>query len=196
MGASRAYIYPEHMSGVNRRRVRLAALFALLGAAGVLFAGCLGYPAEGGMATPPPPGQEGESRLPQLLSQLQGGGASMELFEGTPTSQVLAAQDAQGKTGAGTTPAASQTVAGAKTPGPTLVPATPTQRNPRGTPTRTPEGGTDATPTPTQTATPTATATATATPTATATATPTATPTIPSEEGGATETPQPPPTEG
>ncbi len=180
------------MSGVNRRLARLAGLTALLLAAGILFAGCLGYPAEGAVATPPPPGQQGESRLPSLLSQLQGGGASMELFEGTPTSQVLAAQDAQGKSGDGSTPLATQTVAGAKTPGPTVVPATPTPRNTRGTPTRTPEGGQGSTPT----ASPTATATPTGTPTATPTTTPTATPTIPSEGGGASPTPQPPPTEG
>lgn len=188
--------YAGRMSGVNRRRARLAGLTALLSAAGILFAGCLGYPAEGAVATPPAPGQQGESRLPSLLSQMQGGGASMELFEGTPTSQVLAAQDAQGKTDAGSTPLATQTVAGAKTPGPTVVPATPTPRNTRGTPTRTPEGGQGSTPTPTPTASPTATVTPTGTPTSPPTATPTATPTIPSEGGGASPTPQPPPTEG
>lgn len=154
------------------------------------------YAQDGSVATPPPPGASDGSRLPQLLSQLQGAGAGIELLDGSQ-SQVLAAQDAQGKEA----PSETATVAGDRTPGATStpVPGTPTRA---GTPTRTPtpprtptqsgEGGT----TPTPTATPSPTATPTSTPTPTPTATPTATstpvPTPPSEGGGGTASGTPP----
>lgn len=179
---------------VTRRRVRLAAFMAFLPALGIASTGCLGYPTDGAVATPPPPGQQGQSRLPQLLSQLQTGSAGIELFDATPSSQVLAAQDAQGKTASSGTPGATETVAGAKTPSPTSsIPSTPTPRataTPRttpegsgGTPTRTPTG------TLTPTSTPTASPTLTGTPTPAGTPTPTPIPTIPSESGTPTPTP-------
>src|SRR5262245_39721733 len=57
--------------------------------------GCLGYPTDGNLATPVAPAPQGASRLPELLRQLQQGGAGMELFD-QPQSDVLAAQDSQG----------------------------------------------------------------------------------------------------
>jgi len=148
---------------------------------------CLGYAADGTVATPAAPGQTSPSRLPQLLSQLQGGSAGLELFDATPQSQVLAAQDAQGKSGDATAPAGG-TVAGAKTPG-----ITPIAQQPPGTNTPTPRPGTP-TPTPgpgTPTAQPTATPTATATssPSPTPTPTPTGTPTLGTEQPGRPGTP-------
>lgn len=161
-------------------RVRL--LFAIAPVA-LAATACLGYPTEGTVSTPPPPsGSSGESRLPQLLSQFQGGNSDLSLFDGS-TNEVLAEQDVtpSGKDGSGTTPVPTQTVAGAATPGP----ATPTASPPSGSLPLQP--GT-LTPTPTATATPTPTVTDT--PVATATPTPTPTPTVgPPVEGD-------PPTEG
>lgn len=143
-------------------------------------AGCLGYPVEGAVGTPVPPGQDNQTRLPQLLQQLQGAGAGLELFDATPSSQVLAAQDEQGKGNA--SPAG--TVAGTRTP-------TSIAQVPGATTTTTPAGGGS---TPTATSIPTDTpgepsdATPTPTPTSTATTTPTASPT-PTEAAS-------PPTEG
>ena len=142
---------------------------------------CLGYPADGAVATPAAPGNTQPSRLPQLLSQLQAqNGAGLEVFD-SGQSQVLAAQDASGKSytdPTATTPTATPTtVVGAATPTPTR---TATQRPEASTPT--PRPGT-ATPTPSSTATPTSTTTATATPTGTPTPTPMPTPSTPPTEG-------------
>jgi type II secretory pathway pseudopilin PulG len=169
-----------------RRGRSLMLSGALIAAVSVLSAGCMQYAPDGTVATPPPSGESAGSRLPQLLSQLQGAGANVERLDGSQ-SQVLAAQDAQGKD-AGSIPSA--TVAGEKTPGTTQTPAgTPTRattptRTP--TPTRAPEGGTTVTPTPTGSATaaPTDTPTPTPSPTATPSPTPTSSPTPPSESGG------------
>lgn len=159
---------------------RQRAAFGVLAALVLFMSGCLGYPAEGSVSTPAAPGQSGSSRLPQLVQQLQGGGAGLELFD-APQNQVLAAQDAHGKSAS--TPPAGDTVAGAKTPGITTVaqqpPATNTPKPP--TPTKTPTGATE-----------TPTGAVTTTPTTTATATPTATPTtagVPTEGPGGTATP-------
>ena len=168
--------YPRTMP---RTLPRLAAAAALLPLAGLLAAGCLAYAPDGSVATPAPQGQSGGSRLPQLLSQLQGAGAGMEVFSETPQNEVLAAQDQEpGKAAPSTTPGASPTatVAGDRT-----------------TPTPTPAGSEGVTPTPTPTATPTRTPTPTPTPTSTPTPTPTP---RPPTEGGSNGTPTPPPTEG
>ena len=178
------------------RRLRTAAL-AVIGVPVLLSTACMGYPMEGAVATPPPPGTTGESRLPALLTQLQGAGAGMEVFDGTQN-DVLGAQDGDdgGATG---TPAASaptptptppgdkghtdtvptpvQTVAGANTPAPRPTQGT-NEGNPTATPTRTPTG------TPTQQP---SEASPTPSPTPTNTPAPTATPTPvlpPSETGG------------
>lgn len=170
---------------------RFARSLALLPALGLLAGGCLAYPADGSVATPAPPGESGASRLPQLLSQLQGGAAGVEIFSETPESQVLAAQDAEpGKVapsptstvaGDRTTPTPTPTTGSTATPTPRPATATPT---PAGSPTPTPTAGS---PTPTPISTPTPTPSPTSTPT------PTPTPSPPTE--GAT-TPTPPPTEG
>lgn len=174
---------------VRTGRLLVLAVPVLLGSA------CLGYPAEGAVATPVAPGQGAASRLPQLLQQLQGSGAgaNLELFD-QPSSQVLGAQDAQGKD-TSSTPAATASATAPATAQPTsinLVNPTNTP-TPRTTPTRTPTAA--PTPQPTATASPSATATATTTATASATATATPTPTATS-----TPTPTPtraaPPTEG
>ena len=151
--------------------------------------GCLTNAADGMVATPNQPGTSSStSRLPQLLSQLQGSaGGGLELLDGS-RSQVLAAQEAGGKD-------AAATVTGSPTPsiatpiGTARAGATATPRPESATVTATPRPGAataTATATPSATANATATATATATPTATATAQPTATPnaTPPSEGGG------------
>jgi hypothetical protein len=140
---------------------------------------CLGYPADGAVATPADPGNTQPSRLPQLLSQLQAqNGAGLEVFD-SGQNQVLAAQDASGKSytdPSATTPTPTPTtVVGGTTPT-----RTATQRPEASTPT--PRPGT-ATPTPSSTATPTPTGTASATPTATLTPTPTPTPSGPPTEG-------------
>ena len=136
--------------------------------------GCLTNAADGMVATPNQPGTSSStSRLPQLLSQLQGSaGGGLELLDGSQ-SQVLAAQEAGGKD-------AAATVTGSPTPsiatpiGTARAGATSTPRPESATVTATPRPGA-ATATATPSATANATATATATVTATATATPTAT---------------------
>ena len=135
---------------------RLALLAAGLPILLLVTTGCLAN-GTGLIGTPGAPTETGSSRLPSLLQQLQGsGGAGLEVF-GTPQSQVLAAQDVEGKdtgpTNFGTpittvspaaTPAGS-TVAGASTAGPaTPTPARPNQLAPS---TPTPHPST-ATPTP------------------------------------------------
>jgi cell division septation protein DedD len=159
---------------------------ALLPLLAVGASACMGYPADGSVLTPGSPSQTASSRLPSLLSQLQGnGGAGLEVFDGSQN-QVLAAQDAQGKgvPVVPPSPTATDAVAGATTtrtttPGPEAAGVQPTRT---------------ATPTPVRSATATATAavTSTSTPTPAATATPTATPATPT----ATPTPEGPPTEG
>ncbi|MCK9520300.1 MAG: hypothetical protein M0R74_14940 [Dehalococcoidia bacterium] len=156
---------------------------ALLALPFLLFAtaGCVGYPAQGLIATPTAPGQNAPSRLPQLLSQLQGGSAGLELFD-QATSEVAAAQDEATATQTPTPP-------GGKLPGDDSTPPpgggtpTPTATNPPG------NGGTPTPPgTETPTETPTATPTETETPAPTEPpAEPTPTPTIPSEQTPPTE---------
>ncbi len=164
------------------------ALFAFSGTA------CMGLQAAaGGVATPAAPAQGTTSRLPQLLQQLQKDTAGLELFD-APSSEVLAAQDQQGKlnpldpTVTPTSVVVATTTAPTPTPTPnrgstraattaTALPATPTPLS-----TATPTATTTATPTPTPTATSTPTPTATPSPTATATPTATASPT-PRTEG-------------
>lgn len=179
-----------------RYQIRRSRLVPLLGVAvaafAVLSSGCMTYP-EGTVGTPVAPGQSDGSRLPQLLSQLQGAGAGIELLDGSQ-SEVLAAQDAQGKEAS----TATATVAGEKTPGTTTTPAgTPTRAGtptktptPTRTPTQAPESGT--TPTPTSTPTPTATPTSATTQAPTATPTPTVNPNPPSEGGSPTPAGNPP----
>ena len=173
---------------------RWAVGAASLGVFGLSATACMGYPADGSVSTPLPPGQNSApSRLPQLLSQLQQGGAGMELFDGAQN-QVLAAQDQQGKTADTATPGSSATA----TATPTRT-AAANQRDATSTPT--PRLGT-ATPTSAVTGTPTGSAsTTTPTTTATATTTPSTTPTgtattpsgaPPSEGGGASNSGTPP----
>lgn len=160
---------------------------------------CMGYPAQPlnqpgtapTMAAPEP----GESRLPSLLSQLQTGGAGLELFDGSQN-EVLAAQDAQGKPDddeLGTqTPQPSPNTS-LPNPTPTMSsPAQPTASIGFTPPTATP---TAVQPTPEPTPEPTVTPDPTATPTPSPTPvppTPTPTPSAPQSEG---ETGTPP-TEG
>ena len=155
--------------------------------------GCLTNAADGMVATPNQPGTSSStSRLPQLLSQLQGSaGGGLELLDGSQ-SQVLAAQEAGGKDAAATvtgsptpsiaTPIGTARAGATATPRPESATVTATPRPGNATPTA--NANVTATATGTATATPTATAKPTATPTATAvpTATPIATP--PSEGGG------------
>ena len=167
-------------------RRRLVAGGALLPALVLLTTACVGYPTEGLVGTPTAPGEDAQSRLPALLSQLQGGSAGLELFDGTPTSEVAAAQEtasrtatpANNKIDSGTitpTPTASGTVAGTRTPGNNNgLPLEPTA-------TATPTPAT-ATPQPTETAT--LTPTETATPVPTESVVPTPPPTPPTEGGG------------
>lgn len=181
MPATRPGHYPQP---VSKRLRNLAIGIALLPLTTILAAGCLAYAPDGSVATPAPPGQNGQSRLPQLLSQLQGAGAGIEIFTETPRNEVLAAQNEEpGKAAPPpdtptptTSPTPTATVAGDRT--------TPTP-----TPTRTP------TPTPTPTATPTSTPTATPTSTPTPTPTPSPTPTPPTE-GNSGGSGHPPTTEG
>jgi hypothetical protein len=179
---------------VRIQRKRLGAVLPL--AALALFASaCLGYPVDGAVTTPGAPGGgSADSRLPELLSQFQGGDAGLSLFDGS-TNEVLAETDA--------TPSGKDTQ-------PTVAPtgAAPGATTPAATSTPTPgsiglqPGTVTPTPTPTTTGEPTATSTPAATETPTPTATPTPTPTAPPAEntppseagggsGGAT-----PPTEG
>ena len=157
--------------------------------------GCLTNAADGMVATPNQPGTSSStSRLPQLLSQLQGSaGGGLELLDGS-RSQVLAAQEAGGKDAAATvtgsptpsiaTPIGTARAGATATPRPESATVTATPRPGNATATSTANTNVTATATGTATATPTATAKPSATPTATAvpTATPIATP--PSEGGG------------
>lgn len=180
------------MFRMRSRRQRLRLVGFVLPVVLLSTTACLATTADGGVMTPQQPGQtDSASRLPQLLSQLQGSnGAGLELLDGTQ-SQVLAAQEAGGKDAATSTPSGSSTVIGAVTPTPTQPRAgsTPTPRPEAAT--ATPRPGT-ATPTASTTTAATTTSTSTVTPTATASATgtptPTPIPTIPSE-GGAGGTP-------
>ncbi len=178
---------------IGMRRERLLPAAAALGALAFVSTGCMQYAPDGSVATPPPPGQTDSSRLPPLLSPLQGAGAGVEVFDGTQ-SDVLAAQDAASPT---TVPGkdaglpATSTVAGERTPNPVSPTATPT-RTP--TPARTPAPGNEGqTPTPTPSATPTPTPTTTSTATPTPTVTPSPTPVLPQTEGGLTPIATPPP---
>jgi hypothetical protein len=178
------------MAKRTRGKSRLALALASVGAFAVFSTGCMQYAPDGSVVTQEPPGQSDSSRLPSLLSQLQGAGAGIELLDGS-ASEVLAAQDAQGKEAT----TATATVAGEQTPGPaqTQVPqGTPTRagtpaRTP--TPTRTPTQAPEDNDEPTATPTAAATATPTSTPTPTPTMTPTPVPTAPSEGGTGGGTP-------
>ena len=173
---------------MGMRQKRLLPAAAALGALAFVSTGCMQYAPDGSVATPPPPGQTDSSRLPQLLSQLQGAGAGVEVFDGTQ-SDVLAAQDAPSPTpvpGKDAGPPATSTVAGERTPNPASPTATPT-RTP--TPTRTAAPGNEGE---TSTPTPASTPTPTAPPTPTPTATPSPTPVLPQTEGGLTPTATPP----
>ncbi|MEO8541587.1 MAG: hypothetical protein ABI577_17730, partial [bacterium] len=153
-------------SRTQRTRVLMVGGGAI-GVFALLSSACMQYP-DGTVATPASGGQTEGSRLPQLLSQLQGAGAGIELLDGSQQ-QVLAAQDAQGKEA----PSETATVAGEKTPGSTTTPAgTPTRA---GTPTKTPTPTRTVTQAPEGGTTPTAVPSATATPSPTSTPTPTAT---------------------
>ncbi len=173
------------------RRIRLLAFAAPL----VLVAtACLDYPANGAVTTPAAPSDTGsQSRLPELLSQFQGGNSDLSLFDGT-TNDVLAEQDEtpSGKDGTVSTPIPTKTVAGTATPGTSTPTATPTTAGSLPL-----EPGT-VTPTPPATPTaPAATATATPAPTQEPTATPTSGPPAegsPPTEGGSSG--GTPPTEG
>lgn len=161
---------------------------ALLAPLALVSAGCLGYAPPGTVTTPGAPGESTETRLPQLLQQLQGAGAGLELFDATPSSQVLAAQDTNGgkddPTPSTTASATQSPTTIAQLPGAT---ATPTGGSAPGT-TTTPSGTATTTPAPTATATPSPTATATPTPTVPPEETP---PPVPPSEGSGA----PPPTE-
>lgn len=150
-------------------------------------AGCVGYPAQGLVGTPTTPAEtSGTSRLPQLLSQLQGGSAGLELFD--RQNDVLAAQDEASRTPtAGKTTGDTPTPAtSTPTPGSTTTPPTSLPLNP-GTPTPTPATET-ATPTPTTVPTETVAPTETSTPVPTEPPVePTPMPTIPTELTPATE---------
>lgn len=178
-------------------RLRLVAALGVFPAFAVASSGCLGYPAEGLVATPTTPSESAASRLPQLLSQLQGGSAGLELFDGA-TSEVLGAQDGS------VTPSVTAGSTGTRTPTPTGHKETGADQTPLpapstpGTvvfyPTSLPlDPGATPTPVP-PTATPTTTVELTATPTATPTEPPTELPprptptaTIPTEDRPPTE---------
>ncbi len=160
------------------RRLKRTAGVAILALAALPAAGCMNYAADGSVVTPPPPAESSASRLPQLLSQLQGSGAGVEVFGDDAQSQVLAAQDEEtgksdGASPDGTTtvaptptPTSGATVAGARTPSATATPR-PSQGAP--TPTPTPQVSEASPPTPTPTATPKPTMTPTPAPPATPT---------------------------
>lgn len=178
----------------HRRAFRRTAA-GLLGALAVLSAGCMQYAPDGSVATPVPPGQSDSSRLPQLLSQLQGAsGAGVEVFAGQ--NEVLAAQDAPGKSPTSTplagkeAPGATSTVAGEKTPNPGAATPTPTRSPTPATTARPSSEGQSPTPVPTATPTPTSTPTPTATPSPTPSPTPT--PVLPQSEAGQAPTATPP----
>ncbi|MBI2766035.1 MAG: hypothetical protein HYX53_09015 [Chloroflexi bacterium] len=177
---------------MSRNRFR-RSLLVILAAPALALAGvaCI-EPAAGTVTTPAAPTQSAASRLPQLLSQLQGAGAGLELMD-SPSSQVLGAQDQQGKFTDTGTPAATATTSATPGTTPTSLAVVNPTNTPRPGATATPVRTTAATATPTAAAgtpTPTPTAAATATTTTTATTTATATPTL-------TPTPRPsPPSEG
>lgn len=173
----------------GRRRRFLPALTLSIAAFALASTGCMQYAADGSVVTPAPPGDASSSRLPSLLSQLQGtSGAGIELLDGSQN-QVLAAQETGGKAA----PAdATSTVAGESTRVATSTPVS-------GTPTRATNPARTPTPTRTPTQAPdednTAAPTATPSPTKTPTAAPTATPS-PSPTPILTPTPAAPPSEG
>jgi hypothetical protein len=178
----------------HRRAIRRAAA-GLLGALAVLSTGCMQYAPDGSVATPAPPGQSDSSRLPQLLSQLQGAsGAGVEVFDGQ--NEVLAAQDAPGQSPTPTplagkdAPGATSTVAGEKTPNPGAATTTPT-RSPTPAATARPSSEGQS-PTPAPTATPTTAATPAPTAAPSPTPSPTPTPVLPQSEAGQTPTAAPP----
>ena len=187
-------VFATSLARFRRRAIVAASPFLLLS-----LTACMGYPAQPltqpGTAPTMGPHEAGESRLPSLLSQLQGGGAGLELFDGSQN-EVLAAQDAQGKPGdedAGTSPSPAPNVSAPTTPtpagsvnNPSPSPSNPTQPAPS-------LGQTPPTPIPAAVP-PTATPAAepTAEPTATPTMTPTPTPTVVPP----TPTPAAPPAEG
>lgn len=187
-----------------RRKTFVAAAPLLL----LSLTACMGYPAQPlnqpGTAPTMAPHEAGESRLPSLLSQLQGGGAGLELFDGSQN-EVLAAQDAQGKPGdedttASPTPNTNASAPATPTPAGSVSNPSPAPSNPaQPTPSLglTPPTATPTVAEPTVTPTPEPTSEGTATPTFTPTATPvpptaTPTPAAPQSEGDAGT----PPTEG
>jgi hypothetical protein len=191
MGHDQVWTYAPAMTVRRSAQMRYTVGIGALAAFALLGSACMGYPAAGAMATPPPSDQSAPSRLPQLLAQLQQGSASLELFDATPASQVLGIQDSEGKTNATVSPSVSAasnptttgTVSGTRTPTP---PATGTPR---------PSTTQPSEPSPTvatATATPGA---ATATPSPAASATPAATPS-PAPTATYTPTAVRPPTEG
>ena len=191
--------YPSNMRSRSRRTTIRTAALAASGAFVLLSSACLGYPMEGAVATPPPPGSTGESRLPSLLSQLQGSGAGMEVFDGSQ-SEVLGAQDGE-NAGVTVTPAPAQPTAtptppgdkGSSGPGPTPVQTVAGANTPNPSPGGSNEGpGPTATPTPSPTPGQASEATPTPSPTPTNTPTPTATPTpaLPPSETGPSGGPQ------
>lgn len=186
----------RHGRAYAARMKRIGAMLSLVGLVGFASTACLGVPADGTLTTPNAPDTSTQtSRLPTLLQQLQGGNAGVELFDATPSSEVLGVQDQQGKD-VGSTATATSTPG----PGTPTVAATPTTQFVTATPTL--RSNTQPvivnTPTPTQTPQPGATATLTATavpPTATPTAIPpTFTPTTVPPTPTRTPTPQPTPT--
>lgn len=161
--------YLQHMKLAPGRRLKRTAGVAILALAALPAAGCMNYAADGSVVTPPPPAESSASRLPQLLSQLQGSGAGVEVFGDDAQSQVLAAQDEEttGKSDGASpdgaaavvptpTPTSGATVAGTRTPSATATPR-PSQGAPTPTPTPTPQvsEASPPTPTPTPTMTPT-----------------------------------------
>jgi len=177
------------MKRAFRSRRRYAALLGVPMVA-LAVSACTGFPAEGFIATPTAPAPQGQSRLPQLLSQLQSGGAGLELF-GDRTNEVAAARDEATPT---QTPFAKGSgPVNTPTPSATTPTGTPSLAGPTSTPTPPPGDGS---PTPTTTASPAPTETATSTPTPEPTESPspaptprpaTPTPTIPTEATPPTE---------
>ncbi len=159
---------PSRLARVRRRALVAASPLLLLS-----LTACMGYPAQPlnqpGTAPTMAPHEAGESRLPSLISQLQGGGAGLELFDGSQN-EVLAAQDAQGKPGdeeTGTSPSPDPNVS---------VPATPTPAGSVNNPSPNPSNPT--VPAPSLGQTPPTPTPAPADPTATPTAEPTVKPTV------------------
>lgn len=200
MGRDEPPAYAPAMTVRLLVRMRYAVGIGTLAMLGLAGSACMGYPAAGALATPPPSDQSAPSRLPQLLSQLQQGSASMELFDATPSSQVLGIQDGDGKTNptvspsvsAASNPTTTGTIVGTRTPTP---PATNTPRPSATQPSESSPTAAPATATPGTPATPTPAASATPTPTATPTRTPTPTPTAVRPPSEGTSTPVRPPSE-